>query len=259
MKKITKILSLVLAVAMLALALSSCGITSEARVAAAMLKMTLVKKMDCTANVNITLTMAGNTVEMPMTVVMKTDTTDENNPLSYTEISMTVGGKTQKTTSYYRDGYLYTDEFGGKIRLKKDYEGSTESANLVDIAGIFGSKQSDVDESFTITENKDGTLSVKMTVSKDEFEKENPGFSESLAASLAGKGTVDFSDVIFEYIVDKNNNISKIKAEMNMEMTVQGQTVDILYDMEFNYTAIDKNFEVPAPEDVTEYVPSGRD
>ena len=112
MKKLTKIISLILAFAMVALVLASCGATPEQRVATAMAKMATAKKTDCTANVTVKFDMGGMSMEMPMEMVMKTDVTDAEKPVVYSEVKMTMMGQKTETTTFYKDGYLYTNVDG---------------------------------------------------------------------------------------------------------------------------------------------------
>ena len=253
MKKITRILSLVLVFAMLALAFSSCTVTAEDRVAAAMLKMITAKKSDCTANINIKMNVGGIKTEMPSTVVIKSDKSNAQSPVVYMEMSMKLFGQTTKTSTYYKDGYLYTNADGSKTKVQMSYDEVMKNAADIDITAIFNAKDSKVDESFVITENEDGTISVKMTVTKEEFESKLADFSNALEGSIGSVGNIELSDTVFEFTVDSGNNISTVKASMAMKMVVSGQQTDVSYDMEFKYNPVGMNFYIPAPTDLDSY------
>ena len=259
MKKIIRVLSLILAFAMLALSLASCGVTDEARVSAAMLKMMMAKRVDSTADIKLTMSSMGVTYETVMKAVIKTDTTKADNPKAYMSVSATVFGETESTETFYKDGYLYTDSSGSKIKREADYSAVMgDSANVIDILDIFDIKKTNVDDNFTITRNGDGTLTVKMLVTKEELAEGLDSFTEELAKSLGTSGSVNVSNTVFEYTVDKGNNISDISASMEMEIIVQGKKISIVYEMDFKYNSIGKGFEVPVPEDESEYISSGR-
>ncbi len=254
MKKITKILSLVLVFAMLTLAFASCGTTAEDKVAAAMAKMASAKKTDCTAIINVEMDMGGMKIEMPMNMVMKTDTTDATKPVVYAEVSMTLMGETVKTTSFYKDGYLYTEASGQKVKMAMSYEEMMEGSDTgIDTAKIFEAKKDSIDESFVITENDDGSITVKMTVTKAEFASDLADFSEELAESLGDNGGVEISDTVFEFTVDKDCNVSALKATMNIDMTIQGQKVAVAYEMDFTYRPAGEDFEITLPTDLGSY------
>ena len=257
MKKLTRILSLVLVFAMLALTLSSCGATPEERVAEAMAKMALAKKADCTVDVNMEFTVAGTTQEIPMTMVMKTDMTDENNPVWYMEVSTKEGNTTTTVTMFFKDGYAYTETSGQKIKVEMSYDDIKESANSgFDMTDIFEAKKDGVDESMTITKNDDGTLSVEMKITKAEFAEDFTEFTEQFTSSLGAiikNAKVEVADTIFQLTVDKDNNITKLMTVMKIDITYQGQTIKYSYDMDFTYRPTGEDFEVPLPSDLSEY------
>ena len=254
MKKITRILSLVLVFAMLALALSSCTVTAQDRVAAAMLKMVTAKKSDCTANVNIQMNVGGIKTEMPSTVVIKSDKSNAQSPVVYMEMSMKVFGQTTKTSTYYKDGYLYTSANGSKTKVQMSYEDMMKDASgVIDITSIFNAKNGAIDDSFVITENEDGTISVKMTITKEEFASKLANVTDSLAGSLGEVGSIELSDTVFEFTVDSTNTISTVKASMAMKMAVSGKQTDISYNMEFKYNPVGMDFYIPAPTDLDSY------
>ena len=107
MKNITKILSLVLVFALLALALVSCGEKPEDRVAKAMAKMATAKQTDSEVTITVKMDIAGTKTEIPMTMKVQSDMTDEKNPVVYTETNTTVMGQSTKIVSFYKDGYVY--------------------------------------------------------------------------------------------------------------------------------------------------------
>lgn len=254
MKKFTRILSLVLVFAMLALTLSSCAVTAKDRVAAAMFKMVTAKKSDCTATVNIKMNVGGIKTEMPSTIVIKSDKSNAQNPVVYMDMSMKVFGQTSKTSMYYKDGYLYTNADGSKTKVQMSYENMMKDASgVIDITSIFNAKNGAIDDSFVITENEDGTISVKMTVTKEDFASTLSGVTDALAGSLGEGGKIEISDTVFEFTVDSGNNISAVKASMDMKMNISGQQTDVSYNMEFKYNPVGMDFYIPAPTDLDSY------
>lgn len=255
MKNIKRIISLALALIMLALALASCTATAGDRVAAAMLKMVIAKKTDCTASLNVTISSAGETTVLPINAVIKKDSSSAYNPRVYMEISMGLGGANVKTTAYYKDGYLYKETYGLKTKTQMSYEEMEKAfANVVDVTSVFGAKKDSIDESFVITENSDGTLTVKMTVTKQEFAEKLAEFSTELASGLGEDGAVEISDTVFEFTIDSANNISSVKASMGIKITSGGHTTDVTYDMDFRYNPIGDDFKVPEPTNIGSYI-----
>jgi len=255
MKKLTRILSLVLVFAMLSLALSSCGATAEQRVAEAMTKMATAKKSDCTVNVKMKMASSGQTQEVPMTMVIKSDISDEKSPVLYMDMSMTVGNISTAMKTFYKDGFLYTEAQGQKYKVQKSYEemledDSSASFNMTD---IFEAKKDASADNFKITKNDDGTLSVEMLVTKDEFASDFKEFAEQLSSIAVNGGTVEVADTLFQLVIDKDNNITSIMAVMNMEIKYFGEIMSVSYDMIFTYNPVDGDYEVALPENLDEY------
>ncbi|MBQ9745347.1 MAG: hypothetical protein IJW21_00810 [Clostridia bacterium] len=254
MKKITKILSLVLVFSMIALVLASCGTTPEQRVMAAMAKMAAAKQSDSTATMKMKMDMGGMTVEVPATMEMKSDETDPENPIVYTSIKMNVMGQNMDTVSFYTNGYLYTESMGVKVKVKMSYEemaAKIAEDGSFDFASIFEAKKDAIDESFAITENEDGTLTVKMTVTKEQFNSELSEFTNSIAGE---EGVVEISDTVFEFTVDENNNISALKAVMAITLTIEGESATVSYDLDFKFNEVGEDFAITLPTDLDSYI-----
>lgn len=250
MKKIIKFLCLVLAFAMLALSLASCTASAGERVAAAMLKAVIAKKTDCTASLDVTLTSGGVTTHLPINAVIKKDSSNAYNPLAYIDVS----GTGVKTTAYYKDGYLYSNVYGVKTKTQMSYEDMEKTfSNIADITSVFSAKKDNIDDSFVITENADGSLTVRMTVTKQEFAEKLADFSGALASGLGENGTVEISDTVFELTVDKTNSITSVKADMEITVTYGGNVTSISYSIDFRYNPIGEGFKVPEPANIGAY------
>ena len=255
MKKLTKILSLVLVFAMLTLAFASCMPTDEERVAAAMAKMALAKKADYTVDMAVTVSVGGTTQEVPMTMVMKTDLSDAENPVFYMEMSQKSGNVTTNMITFYKDGYVYVNASGQKFKTQMSYEEMMkDSGSGFDMTEIFEEKKDSVDESFEITKNADGTLHVEMTITKEEFASVFTGFTDQVTGSLGANGTVEVSDTIFQIEIDKENNVTEAKTIMNMELTVNGQKATASCNIKFKYNPVGADFVVPIPTDLSSYI-----
>jgi hypothetical protein len=254
MKNITKILSLVLVFALLALALVSCGEKPEDRVAKAMAKMATAKQTDSEVTITVKMDIAGTKTEIPMTMKVQSDMTDEKNPVVYTETNTTVMGQSTKIVSFYKDGYVYAEADGVKVKMAMSYEEMMEnSSSGFDASVIFDAKKDSIDQNFVITENEDGTLSVKMTVTKEEFASELEAFSKELTAILGTGNNISFEDTVFEFTVGKDNTISAMNAKMNITMNVSGQSFAASYDMNFKYNPVGEGFTVTTPSDLSSY------
>jgi hypothetical protein len=256
MKKFTKILSIALVFAMLALALVSCGATKEERVATAMAKMATATKVDYKADVKYKMTMDSQEVDTAMSMVVKSDLSDKENPVLYMLIEASQGGTKATQKMYYTDGYVYTDVAGRKFKAQMSYDKMMEeNETSLDFTDIFTSKKDSIDESIAIKDNGDGTLAVEMIVTKEEFAGDFSDMVKDIVDSYGLSGmTIEVSDTMFQFTIDANNNITRMMAVMNMSFKYQGMEIKLRYDMDFQYNPVGENFEVPTPEDPFDYI-----
>ena len=258
MKKIAKIVSFVLVFAMLTLALASCGATAEERVAAAMAKMAMAKKMDCTVEMDISVTAEGETTNVPMAMVMKSDMSDAENPVCYMEIIQSTeqsSASDTKVITFYKDGYVYMAMGDYKYKQAMDYKEMEDATSTgFDITGIFEAKKEGDIGKFDITKNEDGTLDVEMTITAEEFETKFSDFTDQIMSTSGLTGTLEVSDTVFKFTVDKENNITDVSTTMNMELTYQGVKATLSYKMDFKYNPVSADYEVPLPTDLDKYI-----
>ena len=223
-----------------------------------MAKMVAAKKLNYTANINYKITIGSQEQEVEMTMVTKSDISDEANPLLYMLLETSYGGTKASQNVYYTDGYVYTEVSGQKYKTKMSFEEMMEDSETgFDFTDIFTAKKDSVDENFAIKDNGDGTLGVEMIVTKEEFEND---FSETLKKMLEAYGlsgvTVEISDTMFQLTIDAGNNITRMMTIMNMSVKYQGQEIKFRYDIDFQYNPVDGAFEVPVPADPFDYIES---
>ncbi len=257
MKKITRILSLVLVFAMLTLAFAACGgkkPTTAEKVADAMAKIATATKTDCEATITLKVIAAGSTTQIPMTVATKVDATNASNPVVLVETSLTIDKTAVKTSVFYKDGVAYTDANGTKTKTAISYADMISGGNTgFDTASIFAAKKDAINESFVITENADGTISVQMTVTKAEFATGLNAFASSVAANLGSGNTAEIGDTVFNFTVDANGNITEMTTNMAITMNIGGETATATYDMTFKYNSVGDGFAVNPPADLSSY------
>lgn len=255
MKNITRVICLVLVIAMAALACVSCGMTVEERVAEAITKLSAQKKLDIEGTMTIKMDMGGMKIEMPVTLNSKTDMTDEANPAVYMLMSMSMMGESMEVEMLYKDGWLYASAYGEKVKSEVTYDEMMEdsAAATPDFSALLAEKKDALEEGVEITENEDGTLLVKMTFTKEEFGDELAKLIGDFSEGVIGEGELSIGDTVFEVAIDADNNITNIKTSMSVTVTVEGQTVEAVYDIDFKYNAIGDDFAINVPADADEY------
>lgn len=257
MKKITKIISMVLVLAMATLAFCSCGASAEARVAEALEKMINAEREDCTLEMNVAVSFQNNKTEMPITMHFQSDLTDAENPLYYADVSATSGNITTLAKSFYKDGYYYVNEGTVKRKSKMEYEKMMEDTASIDVTSIFEAKKENIAENFDITRNEDGTLHVETLVTTKEFHVSFYDLAKQLAEVIGLEGVYNVADTLFQFEIDNNNNVTSVRAIMTVSMAYQSQNFEATYTMHFTYNPVSEDFEINFPDDIDDYTSFG--
>lgn len=252
MKTTTKIISIVLSFVMVMLLCCSCGkATPEERFQTAIDNAQALKKSDVDVTINATITSAGVTMDMPMTMSMKSDVTDENNPVIAMDMTISMTGMQIAMNYYYKDGYAYTSVMGEKVKTAMSYDEMMEE-NSTGVENIFALEE-DMLKSAEITENDDGTLSVKMNLDGTDYKDTILSMVDESIADVFGGGEITLDDSVIEMTIGKDDNVEKISMTVVMKMTVEGVETSVSYAMEFVYNEIGDDFEVELPADLDTY------
>lgn len=153
--------------------------------------------------------------------------------------------QTLTVTSYYTDGYYYTDYNGEKIKYKFSNEDMMEENHLAlpEIEEAYIKESSLV---FDAENNAEITLKVDSSVFLDMAEDLIDNFTEA---------DLDFfncSDMTIVVKADEKGNIKSCDYLISMNTTEKGITTEYTIDAYIEYLSINKKIEIEFP-DFTEY------
>lgn len=263
MKKTLRIISLLIVISMMLFAFASCGkAPASERIETAMKKMSDSKVVDSDTTMKMVMSMQGMTIEVPMTMKIKSDMRDEKAPAMSVDMEMSIMGETMKVGICYVDGTAYLDMMGSKIKTD-----ATDS----ELGDIFGSAGVDADASTElffdseminkaeITEEKDGSFTAKVTIDGKEYKDDIMEEIGSIVDSLGDAGDIEIGDAVVVTIgVDKDDNVVSYSMKINLKMNIEGVSTDATVDVDMKFNVVGNDFKIEAPADADSYTDSSK-
>ena len=130
-----KKLASMLLVLVMVFALAACGGQSadpKEAYQAAVEKNAALTSVDFQMDANMTVKSSGLSVPVTYSVGMKMDRADEENPEFAMNMKMDMTGITFEMHIYYRDGYVYMDVLGQKVKQAMDMQSAMDQLGSVD-------------------------------------------------------------------------------------------------------------------------------
>lgn len=253
MKKAAGIISLLIMLSMILLSFSACGkkVPLSERLDEAMQKIADSKVLDCEFTGKVVVSMEGVTIDAPMTVNIKNDMRDENNPKSSMDIKFNLMNQEFEIKSCVVDGMNYSDMMGTKIKSpatynKDEFFETYMKMDFEHFCKIISDSYSI--ENTEMTEEKDGAFKVKYVTDVESaiFIMIFDLFTDECLLRL-GKITVELN-------IDKDNNIVSYLLDMSMGLLIEKNTID--YNMTFDivHNTVGDDFKIEAPADADSYV-----
>ena len=258
MKKFT---SAIAAVLLASLMLTACGggadQTKEAYAAflAASQKQQSSKAVDASMDINATMVVGSETLEMVTNVDLVGDMTDAANPSLYTKMYVDSAGEITEMVLYYYDGNMYAEMMGMKIKqavpaaeIASEEQLSAVPAPLFDETKIKDGKITD----------KDGGKAITFTVVKpiDHDYIKNATASFATAFEDGGldptKVSITADDMVVTAFVDKDGVLKSFSFDLNMKFKYENETAEMKMSLTANINALD-NVTVPKPADESIY------
>lgn len=154
-------------------------------------------------------------------------------------------GESVEMDVWYHDGYYYIDAMGEKAKSP------TETGDIQEqLEGQMGMVELDEDDFESIEAKKDGdTVKITYTMDGDKLQS-----MIDLVLGLANQGT-DAQDLEFSLdeaggtlVVDEDNNPISNEISLNMQITADGQQIEMGMDFEITYEEIGDEVEVTFPD-----------
>lgn len=189
-----------------------------------------------------------NSMEMQMKMVMKmmasgTDIDDE-----------TFG---QEMEMFFKDGYMYTEMYGEKIKQEMDYEEMLSGSGMVSVSN--NELQLEAVKDGTIAVNKDGSKDLTLTVDMDKL-LETQGMTKEMLSQMGADIDFGDTDVVISAGIDSNGMFNKQDMKMNMTVESMGESVTMEIDMKMNIKNVGNvKIEFPELEEYEEIEPYNYD
>ena len=241
MKRRMSKITVIMLVLVLALSMAACGSNDDSGsdnaneespldlYNAASKKMNEVDSYSATADMEMAMSVQGQSIDTSSDVDMKIVNKEENNIEFQTKI-LTESPLTEQPieqNQYYRDGFLYTEGQGAKTKTALNMEDAIKSANSASTGEI----SSDAVKEQSVTD-KDGGKEVTLTLDGAKMKDQIGSAAGQLEQYGASVDDITMSDTKLVAVIDSDGNIKSNNMEFSMTTEVQGQEVTM--DMKIN-------------------------
>ncbi len=165
------------------------------------------------------------------------------------DMTMNMLGQEIKANSYYKNGVLYTQALGMKIKQPLPFD------EAVDEIGAPTMEYTPDDIKDIKAVRKDDTIVLTFTVSADTA---LATMSEDMLASAGidetAMDSVEITDVQVEYVVDKDGEFISCKTVFSMSATAEEQKTTISYDFAITDIQYGADVKITPPADLDAYV-----
>jgi len=209
-------------------------------------KMQDVSSMDFSMQMDMNMEMAGESVDMQMEVGAQIQ--DQGKETMKIAMPMTIKmpaqGMTMEMKVYYTDGYYYMDVLGTKAKMPMDIaemmesmEESTGAANI--------STEGMIDLEM---EEKEGLYVISFVGDTEKMLDYTKSVMQSMQSMSGLEGTgVTLDEIKGTITIDKEGFIKEQVVDMNMTMTVEGQSVATTITTTITYNSIGEDVKVVFP------------
>ncbi len=239
-----------LAVATLVSTVGCTSLTVEEIFSESMQKVTDAKFSDMSLSINMKFSSSTEEMEVAMDTDIMIDATDDSN-IKLSNISTTsMMGMEIPITVYYLDGYQYMDMMDQKVKMEMTIEEYFTANPTVSYASQIESfseyNMEEVDDNYVIS------YVVSEEKSQEVFLQSLGGMEELLMADI-GEADITFNSIIGENIIDKDYNLKEQNMTIDVNITVEGESVDMLIETKAVINEIAETGEIVFP-DFSEYI-----
>lgn len=254
-----KLLTLALALLMIVSCFAFASCTKEPTayelVSSAVEKSAALQNIELEQTVNMKMDMMdmmGMSVEVPITMTMKGKDINSENAVYYSLVNTTMMGMSVDSTVYIEGTDVYTLTMGEGFKMHLDsLEGEYDIAK--DLTAVFSCPAESVFEGIEIVKNEDGTRSVSLVMTQDDYINSYRPYYDSLVGEL-GVGTdgVKISDIKVTVTVNKDGYVCgyKMSCVIDAKMNEMGMELDVKANVDTNITFVNigGNVTITPPE-----------
>ena len=248
MKKILSVL-LVICIACSALFMVSCGnengnvdnsVSAKDLVKNAVEKTENADAVSGKMSLKMSMSIMGMSMEVPMDMDIKILDAQSEFPKAYIDLSMSMLGTDMDMSIYTENGWGYYEYNGASYKAYIGDEGDeyTSMAN-----NLVEALPDNILEGKKVIKNSDGTKSVTVELSKEEFGNIYADFVKEMYSSLMGTVTdiedLEIDDIVLTYTVAPSGYLSKYEMSFKMGVNVEGLSTTMTVDSSMDYIEFD--------------------
>ena len=250
-----RILILALAAIMLFSA-SACGQKASAYdlYSDASAKLDGAKAVEINMDASVIMTYDEETVDITMSGVIKELMHSETDVEFSAEldVDMAMLGMSVDMSMYFNGGYFYMDVMGQKVKMEMPLEEALEQVQMnaieFDEAAIKESGSVDKDGGKELSFVLDGAAMTEMA------DKQVSGVLGTVGGAGLEGMEYNYEDIAFTVFVDKGGNIKTTGMVMSFDMTMEGEHISAVIDMQLEYVAFDDDVKLDIPADLDSFV-----
>lgn len=247
MKRMKKTVALAMAAVMM-MSMAACAKKADPKEVfdSAVKKNADLKDVDMSINSTVNMTQGDQKIDITSKTDMKMNNLDTDKLQYLADSTATMSGQSVPSTVFYKDGYEYISSQGQKIKYKMDLAKMVETIKK----STQGTNMTSADMK-TLTMKEDGDNKV-LTFTADPSKMNS--MIEDMMGSMGAFGTqlkdlkMNIKDVSGEYTVNKDGYYTGMKIKMDMDMTLQGQTISMSIDMDGVVNNPGKPVEITLPD-----------
>ena len=177
--------------------------------------------MNMEMQMDISISMEGQTIDVPMTVTCKAKNVTSDSPIVQTHIATSVLGQKSNVDMYQEGTWAYITTQGQSF--KTDISEENPYDQLGSSQDIMMDLPEELLKDFPMTQNSDGSQTVTITIPNETFESIYGDLLESInSTSSAGTATsVSVKDATVKITV-KQGYVVEYSMNFEMDMTVSG-------------------------------------
>lgn len=244
MKRIT---SVVLAVCMLlsVMVLASCSETPASLVNGAMAKMATLTSVEAKMDAEIKMSMMGIDMTMPIDMHIIMDDVKSEKPVGSVKAEMSFMGESVAMDMYMDGtGWAYMTVAGESYKVNAAEAAGELPLSSDSVTDMIAQFPEDLFEGAVIEKNDDGSKSVELVITAEQYAQMFGEALDGLSTSMGG--AVAVKDVTMEITV-KGGYVVEYDIEFDMDMKVQGMDVSATMDMDIDYINPGKAVTVTPP------------
>ena len=245
-----KLITLALAAALM-LSLTACGDPAAYDLYLKMNdKQKNIKSLEMQTDAIVNVEVMGQSVEMNMSGVTKQIIRSETDIDMEMSMTTSVMGMDIPTITYFKDGYLYQDVMGEKIKIAVDLEEAMQMANFAQFS--FGK---DAIKSSSVTKVDGGSL-LFFELEPEFLRDTLSSMTDSIAQAL-GSGedmAMTFTQMNYETLIDDDYMMQNAVMEFTVEMDLYGEAATMHYVVSMDVTGYNHIDKIDFPDDLDTYV-----